>query len=203
MIERLTIRPPSFPFVVSGPSGVGKTSVVDRLLEIDPVCERSVSATTRPPRVGEEDGRDYFFVSKERFLHMRDAGELAECALYNGHWYGTPAHRLDQRIAAGRIVVLNIEIQGGFQVRARYPNAVLAFVITPTWDDIRRRLESRGTDTAEQIEQRIRRGMEELQEAPKYDFVIVNDRVERCADDLAAIVRAEMLRVARRPGGGE
>lgn len=204
MIEALSRPPAAFPLVVSGPSGVGKTSVVDRFLEIvGPLCERSVSATTRSMRAGEEDGRDYFFVPQERFLRMRESQELAECAVYNGHWYGTPVSRLEERVGAGRIVVLNIEVQGGFQVRERYPDAVLVFIVSPSWDEIRRRLERRGTDTPEQIERRIERGKEEMLEARRYDYVIVNDVVDRCAQDLATIVRAERLRVARAIGKGE
>lgn len=187
----------AFPIVISGPSGAGKTSVVDLFLHGDPRCTRSVSATTRPPRGDEVDGRNYFFVDEERFLQMRDRGELVEWAEYIGHWYGTPKAFLDSKLRTGISVILNIECQGAFQVRDHDPDAVLIFVVPPTWEEVRRRLQGRGTDTQESIEGRIRRGREELETIPHYDYVVVNDDLERCASDLSAIVRAERRRRMR------
>ncbi len=187
----------SFPIVVSGPSGVGKTSIVDCLLELDPQCVRSISATTRLPRAGERDGESYFFVAEERFLQMRERGELAESAVYRDCWYGTPKAFLKSQIDAGLSVVLNIEVQGGLQVKRHDPGSVLVFVLPPSWDELRRRLTSRGTDTPESIDGRIRRGVEELEMVRDYDFVIVNDDLNRCVADLAAIVRAERRRRTR------
>lgn len=187
-------RSPAFPLVLSGPSGVGKTSLVARLLACEPACVRSLSATTRPMRPGERDGESYRFVTEEQFLQMRASGELIESARYNGAWYGTPREWLEERLREGRCVVLNIEVQGGLQIRARFPEAILAFVVPPSWEQLRNRLEGRGTDTAESMEQRLRRAHEELREIGKYDYVVVNDELERCAGNLAAIVRTERSR---------
>jgi len=187
----------AFAIVVSGPSGVGKTSVVDRFLRLDPRCVRSVSVTTRPPREGEQPGESYTFTSEPRFLAMRDRGDLAESAVYNGAWYGTPRPFLDEKLGMGISVVLNIEVQGGEQVRAGYPDAVLVFIIPPSWEELRQRLLGRKTEMNEVFDARIRRGHEEMLYAPKYDYLVVNDDVDRCANEIAAIVRAERRRTSR------
>jgi guanylate kinase len=199
-MERWTRKEAAFPVVVSGPSGVGKTSLVDRLLLQDPRCIRSVSATTRPPRGDEVDGRSYFFVSDQRFRELEEKGDLAELAVYNGAWYGTPKAFLEAKVASGLSVVLNIEVQGGLQVRRHYPNAVLIFVLPPSWEDLRARLLGRGTDTPEAVDGRIRRAHEELCEIERYDYVIVNDLLDSCVADLSAILRAERRRVSRLKG---
>lgn len=196
-MERWTRKEAAFPVVVSGPSGVGKTSLVDRLLLQDPRCIRSVSATTRAPRADEVDGRSYFFVSDARFRELEERGELAESAIYNGAHYGTPKAFLESKISSGLSVVLNIEVQGGLQVRRHYPNAVLIFVLPPSWEDLRTRLLGRGTDSPEAVEGRIRRAYEELREVERYDYVIVNGLLDPCVADLAAILRSERRRVAR------
>jgi len=187
----------AFAVVVSGPSGVGKTSLVRILLELDPRCVRSVSATTRPRRLDERDGESYFFMGEEQFLRMRAQGELVESARYHGAWYGTPKSFLKANTQAGRSVVLNIEVQGGLQLREQDPEAVLIFVLPPSWDELRRRLLGRGTETPEAVEERIRRGHEECGLIERYDYVVVNDVLGRCAADLAAIVRAERCRRQR------
>lgn len=191
----------AFPIVISGPSGVGKTTVVDGLLARDSRCVRSVSATTRTPRSDEADGKSYFFLAKERFLQMRESGELAESAIYRDHWYGTPKSFLREKIAEGKCVVLNIEVQGGAQVRASDPGALLVFVLPPSWEELRRRLTRRGTDAAEAIEARIRRGHEEVGFIGDYDYVVINDDLDTCVADLAAIVRGERRRRERLCGG--
>ncbi|MBD3162771.1 MAG: guanylate kinase [Candidatus Eisenbacteria bacterium] len=196
-IEVWTEAGAGFPLVVSGPSGVGKTSLVDRLLALDRGTVRAITATTRPKREGEIEGESYHFFSEERFLQLRDRGEVVESARYNDAWYGTPRADLERNLAAGRCVVLNIEVQGAVQIRTRYPEAVLVFAIPPSWEALRDRLVRRGTDTPEAIEARIRRGREEMEEIDRYDYVVVNDDLERCAGDLAAIVRAERRRLDR------
>lgn len=196
-MERWTRPEVAFPVVVSGPSGVGKTSVVDRLLLQDPRCVRSVSATTRPPRGDEVDGQSYFFVGDAKFGELQRSGQLAESAIYNGAWYGTPKSFLESKIAAGFCVVMNIEVLGGFQVRHHYPDAVLIFIVPPSWQALRERLLGRATDGPEAVEGRIRRAHEEMAEAEKYDYVIVNDDLEACAADLIAIIRAERRRASR------
>jgi guanylate kinase len=194
----------AFAVVISGPSGVGKTSLVDRLLRLDPRCTRSVSMTTRPPRPEERDGMSYTFTSASHFEEMRAAGAFAESALYSGHWYGTPKSFLKEKLEAGLSVVLNIEVQGGAQVRASYPDAVLIFVIPPSWEELRQRLLGRRTEKADIVEARIRRGYEEMLFAEEYDYVAVNDDVDRCAGEIASIVLAERRRTSRLriPGSG-
>lgn len=187
-----------FPLVLSGPSGVGKTSLVECLLRLEPDCARSISATTRAPRHGEVNGESYFFMDEERFLHLRSHGGFAESARYNGSWYGTPVDWLRRQVEAGKVVVLNIEVQGGLQIRANWPDAVLVFALPPSWEHLRGRLLGRGTEPPEAVEARIQWAYEELREMPRYDYRIVNDDLARCAGDLAAIVRAERLRIARR-----
>ena len=155
----------AFPVVVSGPSGVGKTSLVDILLAGDPDSVRSISATTRTIRENEVDGRDYFYVGKERFLHMKEAGELVESAVYVAEQYGTPKSFLEERIAEGKSVILNIEVQGGLQVRSYDPASVLIFVIPPSWEELRRRLMNRGTETAESIEELLAGGSKKAADA--------------------------------------
>ncbi|MDM7914228.1 MAG: guanylate kinase [Candidatus Eisenbacteria bacterium] len=188
---------PGFPLVVSGPSGVGKTSLVQHLLEIDERCVRSISVTTRPQRAGESDCDSYFFLDEERFLQMREKGELAESAIYGGFWYGTPRRVMEESLRAGRVVVLNIEVQGGAQIRSLYADAVLVFVLPPSWDDLERRLLGRGTESPEVAARRIERAREELLAIHAYDYVVVNDDLQRCAADLHAIVRAERRRTRR------
>lgn len=197
MSDRPISSEPAFPIVISGPSGVGKTSLVDRLLLLDRRCIRSVSATTRAPREREKDGESYFFVGEAEFLERRSRGDLAESAVYNGAWYGTPRSFLEGKVAGGLCVILTIEVQGGMQVRSIYPEAVLVFVVPPSWEELAHRLLSRGTEDASAVDKRIRRGREETAELLAYDYVVVNDSLDRCAENLAAIVRAERRRRAR------
>jgi guanylate kinase len=187
-------RSPAFPLVVSGPSGVGKTSLVACLLEREPACTRSLSVTTRGMRAGERAGASYRFVGEEQFLDLQASGELIESARYNGAWYGTPRRWMEERLAEGRCVVLNIEVQGGLQIRERYPEAVLVFVLPPSWEHLRARLTGRGTDDVGSVEQRLRRAHEELREVGHYGYVVVNDDLDRCSGDLVAIVRTERNR---------
>lgn len=189
---------PAFPVVVSGPSGVGKTVLCRRLCAVLPRVVRSVSATTRPPRVDERDGESYFFWSEARFRTEIESGGLAEWAEVHGRLYGTPRSWLDERLVAGESAVLNIDVQGGFQVRAVYPSALLVFLLPPSWDALEARLRGRGTDAEEEIQRRLRNAEREIQVLPRYDVVIVNDRLDEAVADLLSAVRAERARVARR-----
>lgn len=184
--------------VLSGPSGAGKSTVVFKAIEgRDDFCF-STSVTTRAPRPGEVDGREYFFIDRARYDEMVRNGELLEHAEYVTNGYGTPRFFVEQRLAEGMNVVLDIEIQGARQVIAKMPEAVTIFVIPPSMDELRRRLVKRGTDTLEAIEGRLRRAQQEYAEADFYDYLIVNDDADVAAADFAAIVRAEHLRAKDR-----
>ena len=186
-----------FLLVVSGPSGVGKSTVVDRVLKHIPNFVSSVSVTTRPPRGAEKDGVDYFFVTHEEFKRRREAGELLEWAEVHGNLYGTPAAFVEKKLADGVNVVLEIDVQGGMSVKGRYPEAVLIFLLPPDVDTLKARLDGRATDCEEIIRRRLENAKRELKYFNKYDYVVINDDVDRCAEDCLAIIRAESLREER------
>ena len=182
--------------VISGPSGAGKSTVVFKAIEgREDICF-STSATTRSPRPGEVDGREYFFVSFERFLEMVANDELLEHAEYVANRYGTPRAYVEQRLEEGMNVVLDIEVQGARQVRRQMPEAVLIFIAPPSLEELEKRLRGRGTDTESAIEGRLIRARQEYQEADFYDYLIVNDNVEKAAAKLNAIIEAEHCRFA-------
>ena len=182
--------------VISGPSGAGKSTVVSKAIEgREDICF-STSATTRSPRPGEVDGREYFFVSFERFLEMVANDELLEHAEYVANRYGTPRAYVEQRLEEGMNVVLDIEVQGARQVRRQMPEAVLIFIAPPSLEELEKRLRGRGTDTESAIEGRLIRARQEYQEADFYDYLIVNDNVEKAAAKLNAIIEAEHCRFA-------
>jgi len=199
---------PSFPIVVSGPSGVGKTVLCRELTRANPSTVLSITATTRAPRDGEFDGVDYFFLDSRSFLAMRDSGGLAEWAEVHGHLYGTPREWLEQKLREGRCVVLNIDVQGGLNIRRVYPQSLLVFVLPPSMEELERRLRRRATDSPEQVEARLRRAIEEIQLVSSYDAVVVNGVLAEAVAELDAIVRGERARVHRRlaavprPGSG-
>ena len=176
-------------FVITGPSGVGKGTLIRRLLEQVPDLELSVSATTRPPRPGELNGVDYHFLSKEDFERLADAGELLEHATYAGHRYGTPRAEVEPRLRAGRSVVLEIEVQGARQVREAMPEAVQVFIAPPSPGALRERLEGRATDLPEQIDRRLSAAEEELAARQEFGHVVVNDDLERATGELVGLVR--------------
>ena len=173
---------------MSGPAGVGKSSVVDRLRQTAPEIWHSVSVTTRPPRPGEADGVNYHFVDAERFASLVQRGELLEHAEYAGHHYGTPRAPVEQRLAAGTPVLLEIEVQGARQVRAAMPTARLVFLVPPSWDELERRLRGRGTEDVEVIRRRLERARVELAAEPEFDHVIVSEAVDQAADQLHALI---------------
>ncbi len=182
--------------VISGPSGAGKSTVVFKAIEgREDICF-STSVTTRSPRPGEVDGREYFFVNFERFREMVENDELLEHAEYVANRYGTPRAYVEQRMAEGMNVLLDIEVQGARQVRKKMPEAVLIFIAPPSIEELERRLRGRGTDTEAAIEGRLIRARQEFQEADFYDYLIVNDDVEKAAAKLNAIIEAEHCRFA-------
>lgn len=175
-------------FIVSGPSGAGKGTLVRALLDRVPGVWLSVSATTRSPRPGEVEGVDYVFLPAEEFDRLIAADGLLEWAEVHGNRYGTLRDPVEERLERGEIVVLEIDPQGAAQVKERMPESVLVFIEPPNFDELRNRLVKRGSETPEQIERRLRTAREELAIAGTYDYVVINDDVEQATDELAAIV---------------
>jgi guanylate kinase len=175
--------------VITGPSGVGKRTMIQGLRERVPELELSVSATTRAPRPGERDGVDYHFMSKEEFGRRVADGEFVEHATYSGNRYGTLRSELERRLRDGIPVVLEIEVQGARQVREAIPDAVAVFIAPPSLEALRLRLVGRGTDSAHEIEERIRTAARELEAQPEFGHVVVNDQLEDAVGQLAEIVR--------------
>lgn len=184
--------------VISGPSGAGKSTVVFKAIEgREDVCF-STSVTTRKPRPGEVDGREYFFVELDRFQEMVDNDELLEHAEYVANSYGTPRAYVEKQLNAGFNVILDIEVQGARQVHEKMSDAVMVFIIPPSLGELKNRLIRRGTDTARAIEARLIRARQEYAEADFYDYIIVNDAVDEAADEFSAIITAERCRAANR-----
>ena len=187
-------------FIICGPSGVGKGTVVARLLASDPTLYFSVSATTRPPRAGEEDGVHYHFLDRETFEQWIAAGDFLEYAEYVGNLYGTPRLYVDRAMEQGRDVLLDIEIQGAEQVRQKRPETVRIYVAPPSWAELERRLVGRGTEDMEKVRFRLARGREEFAAARDFDYLVINDTVDRAVDELRAIMYAEHCRPQERIG---
>jgi guanylate kinase len=179
-------------FVITGPSGVGKGTLISRLLERVPDLELSVSATTREPREGEVDGRDYHFLTRAEFDRRVDEKDFLEYANYSGNRYGTLRSEVRKRLDAGRSVVLEIEVQGARQVRAAMGESVQVFIEPPSPAVLRERLEKRGTDSTEAIESRLQVAEQELTAADEFAYRVVNDDLGRATDELEGIVRAEL-----------
>jgi guanylate kinase len=179
-------------FVITGPSGVGKGTLISRLLGRVPGLAMSVSATTRAPRAGEQDGHAYHFLSSEEFDRLVRRGSFLEHASYSGNRYGTLRSEVDSRLASGESVVLEIELQGARQVRDAMPEAVLIFIAPPSATVLRDRLEGRGLDSPEAIESRLEVAASELKAREEFSHQVVNDEVDRAASELEGIVRAEL-----------
>ena len=182
-------------FIICGPSGVGKGTVVSRLLEADPTLYFSVSATTRAPREGEAEGREYFFKTREEFEEMIAREELIEYACYVGNYYGTPRAYVEEQLEQGRDVVLEIEIQGARKIKSQFPDAVLLFVTTKDAQELKKRLISRGTEDPDVIDQRLLRAVQESEGIEEYDYLVVNDRLEVCVEEIHSIIESEHRKI--------
>lgn len=184
--------------VLSGPSGVGKSTVISELLSMRRDIHFSVSYTTRLPRVGEADGVNYNFVSREEFERMIQAGELLEHAQYVGNYYGTSLKVIQEKLEQGIDVLLDIEVQGAAKVREKCPDAVLIFIIPPSLEELSRRLYNRNTDSPEVIEHRLEKAREECRESVNYDYLVVNENVVAAAQEILSILEAERCRIKKR-----
>jgi len=185
-------------FVITGPSGVGKGTLIRELLQAVPDLELSISATTRAPREGEIDGRDYHFLTPEQFERRVEEKDFLEFATYSGNRYGTLRSEVERRVEAGHSVVLEIEVQGAQQVRAAEPDSVQIFIAPPDPAVLRERLSARGTDSQEAIDERLKVAEQELAAQGDFDHRVVNDEIARAAAELTGIVRAEL---GRAPAG--
>ncbi len=186
-------------FVITGPSGAGKSSVISEVLRRDPSLAFSVSATTRPPRPGEVHGQDYYFVDEEQFDRMLQQGELLEWTVYQGHKYGTPRSELAQPLGRGRDVLVNVEVRGALAIQRAslgYP-VVLIFLVPPSWAELVRRIQARGTESPEVLQRRLEIAKEEIRFIPHFHYLVVNDELERAVQQLEAIIVAERARLVK------
>lgn len=188
-----------FLLVVSGPSGVGKGTVCDALLKSYPQLKYSISVTTRTKRPQEEDGVNYYFKTQEAFETMIHEGGLLEYARVHGNFYGTPKDFVLQHIEKGETVILEIDVQGALQVKQNHPEAVFVFLIPPDMEELRRRIVTRGTETQDVIELRMRNALNEISYIHKYDYIVINNDVEDAAEQIYTIIRAERMRVINNP----
>ncbi len=191
------LRTRTFPVILSAPSGAGKTTIARALRERRPDVVFSVSATTRPPRGYERDGRDYHFVPEEEFLRMLDAGELVEHARVHGNWYGTPLRNLEEAVARDEFLLLDIDVQGARQIRSKFPGAVHVFVLPPSGVALAERLLGRGSESVEARARRMDAALEEVHQAAEFDYVVVNDDLQAAVAAVEGILAAESRRVSR------
>ncbi|MCI8518140.1 MAG: guanylate kinase [Hungatella sp.] len=182
--------------VISGFSGAGKGTLIKAMLERHHNYALSISATTRKPREGEEDGREYFFVTRERFEQMIEEGQLIEYAQYVNNYYGTPRQYVFQQMADGKDVILEIEIQGALKIKERFPEALLLFVTPPSADELKRRLVGRGTETMDVIHQRLHRAADEAEGITSYDYILINDEIDACVEAMHQLIQAQHRKVS-------
>ena len=194
--EKTTATPGTL-FVVSSPSGGGKGTIIREVLDVVPNLSYSVSFTTRAPRPGEVNGREYFFISRDVFDEMAASGEFLEWACVHGNYYGTAKRQVVEETAAGIDIVLEVDVQGAASVRQLLLDSVSVFILPPSYEVLKERLIARGTDTTEELAVRLRNAPEELRQYSAFDYVIINDEVDRAAAQLASIIYAERARCVR------
>ena len=182
-------------FVITAPSGAGKSSLVRALMAADPTLQLSVSHTTRAPRGQEQSGREYYFVSPEAFESMVQAEAFVEWAHVHSHRYGTSRQEVEDKIAQGADIILEIDFQGALQIKRRFPNAVAVFILPPSWEELRARLVKRGEDSPEVIEMRLKNAATEMAQVERFDYVIINDLFERALADLQIVVQSQRLKL--------
>ncbi|MFZ9298565.1 MAG: guanylate kinase [Hylemonella sp.] len=182
-------------FVITAPSGAGKSSLVRALMAADPALQLSVSHTTRAPRGQEQSGREYYFVSPEAFESMVQAEAFVEWAHVHTHRYGTSRKEVEDKIAQGADIILEIDFQGALQIKRRYPKAVAVFILPPSWEELRARLVKRGEDSPEVIELRLKNAATEMAQVERFDYVIINDLFERALADLQIVVQSQRLKL--------
>ena len=184
-------------FVVSSPSGGGKSSVIRALLKDNPGLDYSVSVTSRPSRPGEVDGESYTFVSEEKFRKWIEEGRFYEWAKVHNHYYGTRKDVIQEKLSQGRDVIMDLDFQGGLNVKQQSPSSVLIFLLPPSMEELENRLRSRGTDSEEVIRVRLKNAREEMRYASKYDYILINDRLETAISETGEIIHAEGRRAGR------
>ncbi len=183
--------------VLSGPSGSGKDTVLDKLKKTDFVFDKTISATTRDIRDGEKNGVDYFFIDKNDFEKKINEGYFLEYTIYNDNYYGTPVSEVERLIEKGGCTLLKIEVEGASNVRKAIPEAISIFIIPPSLEELERRLRGRGTETEESFQNRFKIAIEELKRAPEYDYVVINDNIDICVEQISHILNSENLRYCR------
>ncbi len=195
-----TAKQKGLVFCVSGPSGTGKGTVIHELMQIKPDIAHSVSATTRSPRAGEQDGVDYYFVSRQAFESMLDQNMILEHDVYCGNYYGTPRARLDELVSQGIDVVMDITVPGSLAVMANYPEAVTLFLLPPSFGELERRLKKRGTEDEETVRRRLDKARDEIAKTKLFTYAVINDDVKKAAAKILAIIEAEHCRYDRQTG---
>ncbi|NLB34653.1 MAG: guanylate kinase [Elusimicrobia bacterium] len=183
--------------VVSAPSGTGKTTLCRKLMEVEERARFSISVTSRAPRRGEVDGEDYIFLTEEEFLSQIDEGGFIEWARVHDHYYGTSRDFIEDNLKKGIYVILDIDVQGGLQIKEKYPDTILIFVMPPSLEELRNRLINRKQDTVEEIEKRINNSYDEVRRAPEYDYLIENKDIEVALSEMRAIITAEKCKVRK------
>lgn len=183
--------------VVSGASGTGKGTVCKKILADLPAVAYSISATTRAPRPGEVDGKEYYFISRDEFKAWIDDGKFLEFAEVYGNYYGTPLNKIEERLKCGEDILLEIDVQGALNVKRKMPEGIYIFLLPPSLEELRRRIEGRGTETPESLKRRLANAVAEIQIGREYDYAVVNDSVDNAAAQIKAILAAERCKVAR------